>query len=140
MSRARTILAGLSLLAAACKPAASPTSPSPAPTSGPGVVDVQIDGVWVFTHAARDSMDALHGGVPEIVDGCLVVDGLVVVWRDERIAEAKAAVRAAKAEDETPLRLAGGGISRSEGADASAFPRAVLLRCPNADGVWFQAS
>jgi len=84
-------------------------------------------------------MLALHGGAPTIVDGCLTVDELVVVWHADRIAEARQAIAAAKAGSTTRVELGGGGMSLDEGAKASDFPAAVTKACPNAKGVWFQA-
>ena len=62
----------------------APTAAGAEPRNGAadtaGIEAFQIDGVWVFQHQPEFSMDALHGGTPEIVDGCLVIDKTIVVW------------------------------------------------------------
>jgi hypothetical protein len=103
-----------------------------------GIESVEIDGVWVFRHEPEVSMDALHSGTPEIVNGCLMIDNTVVVWHPDTLEDAAAAIAAAKAGDSPQLLISGGGISVSEGADPTSIPDVISDRCPT-DAVWFGA-
>ena len=101
-----------------------------------GIEARQIDGVWVFFHEPDAGMDALHSGTPEVVDGCLVVDGAVVIWHTEADGAAEAALAAALTGEEPQLLIGGGGISTTEGAEPRQLPRIVTGRCV-VDTVWF---
>ncbi|MBL4685368.1 MAG: hypothetical protein JKY37_12310 [Nannocystaceae bacterium] len=115
----------------------SGTEPGPSETSdAAGVEAKQIDGVWVFEHHSPDSMQALHGGVPTIVDGCLLVDGAVVIWHDSTIAEVTRLIAAVKAGESPTVSVGGGGMSVEEGASADDFPSAVTQRCSTTT-IWF---
>ena len=103
-----------------------------------GIVVLQIDGVWVFQHQPEFAMHALHGGTPEIVDGCLVIDNTIVVWHVDRIDEAAAAISAVKAGESPELLIGGGGISVDEGARPDQIPTVITDRCPTS-AVWFGA-
>ncbi len=105
---------------------------------GSGVEALKIDGVWVFRHRPAAGMDALHSGRGEIVDGCLVVDGAIVVWHADRLAEAAAAIASIRAGESPELLIAGGGISIEEGASTEEFPAVITDRCP-ASTVWLGA-
>ena len=104
----------------------------------PGIDALQIDGVWVFQHQPEFAMDALHGGTPEIVDGCLVIDNTIVVWHVDRIDEAAAAISAVKAGESPELLIGGGGISVDEGARPDQIPTVITDQCPTS-AVWFGA-
>jgi ABC-type transport system substrate-binding protein len=159
-----TTLVALSLIASACAQAGKPTGSasrppaaeapaSEAPTTSDtpptidpataepveGVEAIQLDGVWTFEHRPEVAMTALHSGAATIVDGCLVIDDLIIVWHADRIDEAKAAVAAAKAGSSARIQMGGGGLSLSEGSTFSDLPTAVTDVCPTAKGVWFQA-
>ena len=103
-----------------------------------GIEALQIDGVWVFQHQPEFANQALHGGTPEIVDGCLVVDNTIVVWHVDRIDEATEAIAAVKAGESPQLLIGGGGISVDEGARPDEFPTVITDRCPTS-AVWFGA-
>ena len=103
-----------------------------------GIEAFQIDGVWVFQHQPEYSMDALHSGTAEIVDGCLVIDNSIVVWHADRIDEAAKAIAAVKAGESPQLLIGGGGISIDEGARPDQFPTIITDQCPTST-VWFGA-
>ena len=111
--------------------------PPPVRSDG-GIEALQIDGVWVFQHQPEAAMDALHGGTPEIVDGCLVVDNTIVVWHVDRIDAATEAIAAVKAGESTQLLIGGGGISVDEGDRPDQIPTVITDRCPTS-AVWFGA-
>ena len=113
---------------------------SSAPEKGEdaGVTAIQIDSVWVFEYTPNGGMDALHSGIPEIVDGCLVIDDTIVVWDSARLDEAAAAIAAAKAGESPPLLITGGGLSLDEGTDPSQIPDAITEKCQTR-AVWFAA-
>ena len=110
----------------------------PSVRSDGGIEALQIDGVWVFQHQPEAAMDALHGGTPEIVDGCLVIDNTIVVWHVDRIDEATEAIAAVKAGESTQLLIGGGGISLDEGDRPDQIPTVIADRCPTS-AVWFGA-
>ena len=101
-----------------------------------GIEALQIDGVWVFQHQPFFFMQALHGGTPEIVDGCLYIDNTIVVWHVDRIDEAAEAISAVKAGESPQLRIGGGGNSVDEGARPDQFPTVITDRC-STSAVWF---
>ena len=103
-----------------------------------GIEALQIDGVWVFQHQPEFAMDALHGGTPKIVDGCLVIDNTIVVWHVDRIGDAAEAIAAVKAGESPQLLIGGGGISVDEGARPDQIPTVITDRCPTS-AVWFGA-
>ena len=103
-----------------------------------GIEAFQIDGVWVFQHQPEFSNNALHGGIPEIVDGCLVIDNTIVVWHADRIDEAAKAISAVKAGERPQLLIGGGGISIKEGTRPDQIPTGITDRCPT-PAVWFGA-
>ncbi len=119
---------------------ASNVNASSAPDEGDdgGVTAIQIDGVWVFEYTPNGGMDALHSGIPEIIDGCLVIDDTIVVWDSARLDEAAAAISAAKAGESPQLLIAGGGLSLDEGTDPSQIPDAITEKCQTR-AVWFAA-
>ncbi len=104
------------------------------PEDGPRATE--IDGVWVFEYSPNGGMDALHGGTPEIVDGCLVIDSTIVVWPSDKLDEAAAAIAAVKAGESPQLLIGGGGLSIEEGTDPSQIPASISELCPT-DAVWF---
>ncbi|MCI0895005.1 MAG: hypothetical protein J4N84_08905 [Chloroflexi bacterium] len=103
-----------------------------------GIGALQIDGVWVFQHQPEFAMNALHGGTPEIVDGCLVIGNTIVVWHVDRIDEAAGAISAVKSGESPRLLIGGGGISLDEGARPDQIPAVITGRCPTS-AVWFGA-
>ena len=117
---------------------ATPPEPRKSAADTAGIEALQIDGVWVFQHQPEAAMDALHGGTPEIVDGCLVVDNTIVVWHVDRIDEATEAIAAVKAGESTQLLIGGGGISVDEGDRPDQIPTVITDRCPTS-AVWFGA-
>lgn len=96
----------------------------------------QIDGIWVFSHNPRGGGNALHGGTATIENGCLYVDGAVVVWHTESLDDAKSAIEAVHAGEAPSLSIGGGGISLEEGA--TSLPSEVTDLCPTST-VWFGA-
>ena len=132
ISRALGVVAAMAVLVAAC---------SGASDDGPAssIEAQQVGGVWVFSHDPTSGMDALHGGTPEIVDGCLVIDDTIVVWHVDTMDEAAAAVAAAQAGESPPLLIAGGGLSVEEGSDPADIPGVITDRC-STDAVWFGAA
>jgi hypothetical protein len=125
-----------------CGPCVRLTFTPPLPALNPsgvmGIEPVQIDGVWVFQYDADAGMDALHSGVAEIVDGCLYVDGAIVVWHTNQLDEAARVIAAVKSGEQPDLLIGGGGISLDEGASPDDIPAVVTDRCP-ASVVWFGA-
>ena len=103
-----------------------------------GIEALQIDGGWVFQHQPEFTMNALHGGTPKIVDGCLVIDNTIVVWHVDRIDEAAGAISAVKSGESPRLLIGGGGISLDEGARPDQIPAVITGRCPTS-AVWFGA-
>lgn len=103
-----------------------------------GIEAVQIDGVWVFSHDPMAWEAALHGGLPEIVDGCLVIGDMIVVWHVDEMDEAAAAVTAAKAGESPQLLIGGGGFGLDQAADPSRIPPVIADRCTTR-AVWFGA-
>lgn len=133
-------------LAGACTvedPDCGDTVAAEEPAPGEGVLDpasgiqrVQMDGTWVFFHDPESSMEALHSGVPEIVDNCLYVDSAVVVWHVDQLVSAQAAIEAVRAGRITDLIIGGGGFSLDEGATAEEIPVIISDVCPT-EAVWF---
>ncbi len=121
---------------------AVPRAPLTTTTSGTsndgGVQAVQLDGVWIFQHRPSGGNDALHGGSPAIVDGCLRVGGAVVVWHVDHLDRAEAAIAAARRGDAEPLSIGGGGLSLAEGGQLGQIPESIRELCP-IDEVWVQA-
>lgn len=103
-----------------------------------GIEALQIDGVWVFEHRPESSMNALHGGTPEVVDGCLYIDNTIVVWHVDRIDQAAGAIAGVKAGKSSQLLIGGGGMSIEEGTRPDQFPTVITERCPTS-AVWFNA-
>ncbi len=95
---------------------------------------LQVEGVWVFSHSQAGGDDALHGGVATIENGCLYVDGAIVVWHVDGLAEAKAAIASVREGGRPELSIGGGGISLDEGA--AELPASVTQRCDTTT-VWF---
>ena len=135
-----SLLSGMStllVLAVACGEATTP-EPRMSAAETAGIEVLLIDGVWVFQHQPEFAMAALHGGTPEIADGCLVVDNTIVVWHVDRIDEAAEAISAAKAGESPQLLVGGGGISVDEGARPDQIPTVITDQCPTS-AVWFGA-
>ncbi len=114
------------------------TVPEDRATAANAIEAVQIDGVWVFQHEPGGGMEALHSGTPEIVDGCLVIGDMIVVWHIDRMEEAAAAVAAAKGGESTQLLIGGGGFGIDQPADPSQIPPVIADRCTTR-AVWFGA-
>ena len=119
-------------------PTAADAEPRTGAADKAGIEAFQIDGVWVFQHQPAGFNEALHGGTPEIVDGCLVIDKAIVVWHADRIDEAAKAIAAVKAGESPQLLIGGGGISIDEGARPDQFPTVITDQCPTST-VWFGA-
>jgi len=103
-----------------------------------GVTARQVDDVWVFSHSPSGGMDALHGGRATIEDGCLLVDGAVVVFHESMVLDGIELIGAIRNGDEISATIPGGGISLGEGGSVEQFPQVVLDRC-DVDTVWFGA-
>ena len=108
------------------------------PEGRDGPEALQIDAIWVFQHQPESANRALHGGMPEIVNGCLYVDGAIVVWHVNRIDEAAQTIAAVRAGESPQLLIGGGGISLDEGASPDQIPAVITDRCPTST-VWFGA-
>lgn len=68
-----------------------------------GIQPVEIDGVAVFLCQPDGYTEALHSGVAKITDGCLYVDGAIVVWHVDAIDQAAPAIADVTAgENSTP--------------------------------------
>ena len=94
----------------------------------------QIDDVWIFSHNPNGGGDALHTGAATIDNGCLYVDGAVVVWHVDSIDQAEATITAVQAGEQPMLSIGGGGASLEEGA--TSLPAEITDRCPTST-VWF---
>ena len=70
-------------------------------------------------------MEALHGGRPEIADGCLVIGNRIVVWHVDRINEAAEAISAVNAGESPQFLIGGGGGNRLD-----LIPAVITDRCP----------
>jgi hypothetical protein len=103
-----------------------------------GVEAVQIDDVWVFQHDPVGWDDALHGGSAEIKDGCLYVDGAIVVWHVDEIDEVGEIIANLKAGQHREVLIGGGGISLDEGASPEDITATITDRCATS-AVWFGA-
>ena len=116
------------------------TPPLPALTTrgDEGVDAVQIDDVWVFQHDPVGWDDALHSGSAEIRDGCLYVDGAIVVWHVDEMVEVGEIIADLKAGQQREVLIGGGGISLDEGASPEEIPTIIIEHCPTS-AVWFGA-
>lgn len=96
-----------------------------------------IDDVDVFfsTSTGGNSDEALHGGVPAVVDGCLFVGDALVVWPVTGAEQAQGVLRKAKSGSAESIRLSGGGLNVKEG-DAQIDTAALGIKC-KVDSVWF---
>jgi hypothetical protein len=97
------------------------TSSDP-PEDGPAVVSVQSEqilGVWLFSNDARDYDQALLTGQAAIVNDCLLVNNVVVIWHVSRLAEVKDALHALQAGEDVSFRVGG---SLTEKQDAIVAP------------------
>ena len=72
------------------------------------------------------------------MNGCLYIDGAIVVWHVDRIDEAARAITAVRAGESPQLLVGGGGISLEEGALPDQLPAVITDRCPTST-VWFGA-
>ncbi|MEA2001149.1 MAG: hypothetical protein U9N84_04605 [Actinomycetota bacterium] len=113
----------MTVVAAACsRPPIDPTAATdiksttttettaPASEASGGITASQIDGVWVFQYEPETGMSALHSGVAEIVSGCLVIDGFIVIWPTASMEDAAAAVAAARTGANQQVMIGGGGM------------------------------
>lgn len=104
------------------------------------VVAQQVGEVWVFSYSEPPQMNngALMTGEAAVVDGCLEVDGLAVVWYEHQLATVEEALEQLEQGETISLQVGGGGISLDEGASQEDFPEAVLEHC-SPSGVWWAA-
>ncbi len=102
---------------------------------------MDIDGVWVFAFEEPPtySMDALHSGTAEVVDGCLLIDDTVIVWWSDQLADVDDILAGLAAGATVDVQLGGGGFALGEGATLDQFPDAVRSRC-TASGLWYASS
>jgi len=105
---------------------------------GDGIEALQIDGVWVFQYETEPDviMEALHSGPVEIVDGCLFVEDMIVIWHPKRLSDVEAAIAAVQAGGSLELRTGGGGFSLDEGSTADEIPTVIAERC-STTGWWY---
>jgi hypothetical protein len=94
----------------------------------------RLNAIWVFFHAPSDHDDALYVGVPSVINGCLFIGDAIVVWHEDRAADAEAAVDAALSGETPTVMLGGGGIRLDEGD--TPIPKAISERCATRK-VWF---
>lgn len=124
----RPWLAALVLVVAACGPPGDFTG-----ADIDGVAASQVGGVWVFHHDPAGGMDALHRGELRVVDGCLLLGDVLVVWersvevseRDGRLTVDLGARRQAEGGE---VRI-GGGFGWEVGDPGSA-PSPMSEHCP----------
>ncbi|NNF65107.1 MAG: hypothetical protein HKN07_12740 [Acidimicrobiia bacterium] len=102
--------------------------------SSPAIEARKFDDVWIFSHSPDGGDGALHTGVATINNGCLYVDGAVVVWHVDSIDQATATIEAVQAGQQPTLSIGGGGTSLEEGA--TSLPAEITDRCPTS-AVWF---
>jgi hypothetical protein len=103
-----------------------------------GITAEQVDRAWVFSHVPTGGMDALHGGLVTIEDGCLLVDGAVVVFHEDMVQDGIELIGAVRDGDSVTAIVPGGGISLAEGAVEADIPQVIVDRC-DVDTVWFGA-
>lgn len=104
------------------------------------VVAEQVEGVWVFSFAVTPdgSMDALHAGEAQVVDGCLQIGAAVVVWREAQLPSVEDLVARLLDGEALRVELGGGGLSLEEGSTEADLPSAIVEHC-TASEVWFAA-
>ncbi len=130
-----TVVAALVL--AACSPNTSNISnTSLATETGQGITAQSIRGAWVFSHSPNGGSDALHTGFASIEEGCLLVDGAVVIWHEGDLMRAGDLVEAVLAGERPMVAVGGGGIGLAEAGDVSLFPDIVVERC-RTDTLWY---
>ncbi|MBC8073217.1 MAG: hypothetical protein IAG13_33150 [Deltaproteobacteria bacterium] len=113
-------------LAASCKAPSSADQEAHGETSGTvsvvsaGVTATKVEDVWIFIGASHPepekgqgkmkviTTDALRGGRPTIKNGCLLVDGEVIVWWSDQTALAKRLVTDARSGSTTEAVLPSG--------------------------------
>lgn len=100
-----------------------------------GIIAHRASDVWLFSHDPSGGEDALHSGSVTVVDGCLLVDGAVVVWHRSHLAAAAEIAEAVMAGNQLHISVGGGGIS-AEGEDAGGLPVLITQKCPTMT-VWF---
>jgi hypothetical protein len=102
------------------------------------VLAQQLDGVWVFhySEAPKVQMQALHSGEVLVVDGCLEINGLAVIWYEEQLDAVEEALQLVDEGETVTLSFGGGGTSLDEGGSVDEFPDAILEHC-DPRGVWW---
>ena len=102
------------------------------------VLAQQLDGVWVFHYSEPPlvTMQALHSGEVLVIDGCLEIDGLAVIWHEDQLATVEDALQRVDQGETVSLSFGGGGSSLDEGASLEDFPDAILEHC-DPRGVWW---
>jgi hypothetical protein len=101
----------------------------------------QIEGAWVFYYSEPPlmNMQALHSGEVLVVDGCLEIDGLAVIWYEDQLATVEEALERVGQGESVSLRFGGGGSSLDEGASLEELPAEIYERC-DPRGVWWASS
>ncbi|MEE9366193.1 MAG: hypothetical protein V3W44_05840 [Dehalococcoidales bacterium] len=103
-----------------------------------------VEGVWVFFHSdlLTNSDGGTHlarfDGIVRIVDKCLYLNDMIVVWHTSREYVIADAIRATRGGRLATLAGAGSGISPQEGAASGDFPRSVVQRC-STSRLWFSS-
>lgn len=134
----RASIALLILLSACTSDVVDVTSVSSLPPeeSRNGITARLVADTWIFSHNPNGGADGLHGGFASIVDGCLLVDGAVVIWHEDDIVPAGDLIAAVHAGERPNVSVGGGGVTLAEGGDVSQFPGIILDRC-STDTIWY---
>jgi len=145
MAETQTHSALLGALAAlwglvACSGEASPTqeTTSHAAMTSPVVDDrrsteiesAQVHGVWVFYNQPDLAADANISGLASVEDGCLRVDGAVMVWWKRDAATVAAFVDSLTGHPPRLVQLGGGSRGADEGARFAEQFAELLAVCP----------
>lgn len=112
--------------------------PAPAASQGPRIVTEKIDDTWVFFYDELPavSMQSKFEGRASISDGCLYVDGMIVIWDRQRFEELEQTILRLQDHKVVNLHGGGGGVSLSEGATPDQIPAVITDRCKTST-VWF---
>jgi len=79
---------------------------------GVGVEYLEVDGVSVYAYEAQPHfmMDALSSGTLVVEDGCLLLNGAVVVWWPEHLEMVELAIAGIESGGAPMVELGGGGV------------------------------
>jgi hypothetical protein len=96
------------------------------------ISSVCADGVWVFEYAPDWGMDAAMWGEAKIVNGCLVLGQIVVVWHSDNMDEVRD-LAARVLSGEKPTIALGGGYAQE-------VPSVIEERCSPVTNVFYGSS